>query len=183
MRITRSDAIAVTALFVALGGTGVAAVGELRDRSVTTAKLADGAVTTRKIFDGAISRRTIHDRAVGPEHLTSEAVLHDAIGPGAVWHANLSPRVQGMIAARAAIDSSRVAWFFQDVNLASNGQTPASIACRDTKSVALSGGHSLPTNTQISASYPGRNRNTWEFVLSTNGPAASGARVYVVCLV
>jgi hypothetical protein len=61
-RHLRRNAIAVTALFVALGGTAAALPGtntvesdDIRDGAVSSAKLAQGAVKTQKLADNAVT--------------------------------------------------------------------------------------------------------------------------------
>ena len=51
--LTPANVIAVTALIVALGGTGYAAT-TLADKSVTTPKLANSAVTAPKLANGSV---------------------------------------------------------------------------------------------------------------------------------
>lgn len=65
--------IAAVALFVALGGTGYAALSlpkssvgtkQLRNRAVTTGKIKNGAVTNAKLRNGAVTAAKIKDGAV-----------------------------------------------------------------------------------------------------------------------
>ncbi len=51
--------VSLLALFVALGGTGVAAVQTLRPNSVGTIHLKNGAVTSLKVKDGSLSLRDL----------------------------------------------------------------------------------------------------------------------------
>lgn len=60
----RSNAIAYLALFVALGGTGYAAIS-LPTNSVGTEQLRDGSVTARKLANGAVTPAKIDRRAIG----------------------------------------------------------------------------------------------------------------------
>ena len=181
MMIDRSDVVAFAALFVALGGTGLAAVGQLRPRSVTTAALQDRAVTPIKIADGAISQRTIHVRAVGPRQLAPGAVTHFAIAPGEVFWENLSLRVHGSIAAGEALASTRIGQRFEALRLVSDGATDHVISCNT--GFAVSGGFTLPSNSSVKASYQSDSKQSWVLRIVTTGTAGSGARGYVVCMI
>ncbi len=64
VRHIRSNAVAYVALFVALGGTGYAAVG-LAPGSVGTVQLRNGAVTANKLAKGAVSRVKLDTRSIG----------------------------------------------------------------------------------------------------------------------
>jgi len=61
--LTFANVMASLALFVALGGSGVAAFtigsGQIRDGAVTSAKIHDGAVTSAKIRNGAVTSAKI----------------------------------------------------------------------------------------------------------------------------
>lgn len=61
----RSNAVAYTALFVALGGTGYAAAGGLGPGSVGTAQLRNGAVTARKLANASISPVKLDPTTIG----------------------------------------------------------------------------------------------------------------------
>lgn len=63
-RHIRSNAVAYVALFIALGGTGYAAVN-LAPGSVGTRQLRDGAVTTKKLANGAVTPGKLDGRTIG----------------------------------------------------------------------------------------------------------------------
>ena len=60
----RHNAIALTALFVALGGTSYAALS-LPANSVGTAQIRNGAITTKKIANGSITQIKLDSRSLG----------------------------------------------------------------------------------------------------------------------
>ena len=92
-------AVAVCALFVALGGASYAltlprdSVGprQLRARAVTSTKLGTGAVTVRALRDGAVSGRKIASGSVRASDLGGGAVRTAALANGAVTAAKLAP--------------------------------------------------------------------------------------------
>ena len=92
-------AVALCALFVALGGASYAltiprnSVGpnQLRTHAVTSTKLGTGAVTTRAIRDGAISGRKIGSGGVHASDLAGGSVRSAALANGAVTGAKLAP--------------------------------------------------------------------------------------------
>ena len=92
-------AVAVCALFVALGGASYAltlprdSVGprQLRARAVTSTKLGTGAVTVRALRDGAVSGRKIASGSVRASDLGGGSVRTAALANGAVTAAKLAP--------------------------------------------------------------------------------------------
>jgi trimeric autotransporter adhesin len=92
-------AVALCALFVALGGASYAltvprdSVGpnQLRTHAVTSTKLGTGAVTARAIRDGAISGRKIGSGSVHASDLAGASVRNAALANGAVTGAKLAP--------------------------------------------------------------------------------------------
>jgi hypothetical protein len=85
-------AVALCALFVALGGASYAltlprdSVGprQLRARAVTSTKLGTGAVTVRALRDGAVSGRKIASGSVRASDLGGGSVRTAALANGAV---------------------------------------------------------------------------------------------------
>ena len=92
-------ALALCALFVALGGASYAltlppnSVGakQLRARAVTSTKLGTGAVTARALRDGAVSGRKIASGSVLASDLGGGSVRTAALANGAVTGAKLAP--------------------------------------------------------------------------------------------
>ena len=81
-------AVAVTALFVALGGSAfaVATIGtdDLKDRAVTTPKIKKRAVTAGKLARDSVKPGKIRDDAVKSDKLRNNAVKSSKIEDGAV---------------------------------------------------------------------------------------------------
>jgi hypothetical protein len=92
-------AVALCALFVALGGASYAltiprnSVGpnQLRTHAVTSTKLGTGAVTKRAIRDGAVTGRKIASGSVLASDLAGGSVRTAALANGAVTGAKLAP--------------------------------------------------------------------------------------------
>lgn len=99
-RVTSAHAIALLALFVALGGSALAvskaSVGtkdikanavttkKIKDAAVKTEKIRDAAVTTSKLADAAVTESKIADAAVTTEKLADNAVTSGKIGDGEI---------------------------------------------------------------------------------------------------
>ena len=180
MGVDRSDVVSFVALFVALGGSGIAAVGEFRRGSVTTSALKNGAVIETKIGDGAVSRRALHPGAVTSQHLATDAVTHRAIEPGGVWWDNLSDEVRGFVSAGARPGAARVIVRAGTPKLVSGGPSTTEFLCQPGE-VAVAGGFTVPANTSVTGSYQGDSNRTWVLKFSTIGTAGEGARGYVTC--
>ncbi len=87
-RLTFSNAIALLALFIALGGTSYAVTALPRD-SVGTVQLQDGAVSVKKLRDRAVSAAKIGKSAVGPRQLRNGAVTGAKVRANAVTGAKV----------------------------------------------------------------------------------------------
>lgn len=96
MSFLRSNAIALLALFVALGGTAAAlqknSVGtrELKRSAVKTAQLAPNAVKAPKLAPGAVGTPKLADGAVTGPKIANQAVTGPKIGPGQVTTSHLA---------------------------------------------------------------------------------------------
>ena len=115
-RFTSAHAIALLALFVALGGSALAVskvrVGakdikrnavttkKIKNRAVTTAKLAEAAVTTSKLAEAAVTTSGLADNAVITSKLADNAVTTSKLAEAAVTTAKL---------AEAAVTTSKLA--------------------------------------------------------------------------
>jgi hypothetical protein len=96
MGITSSRAalaLSATALFVALGGTGLAVTqigtgkigtSQIKNFAVTTSKLHDGAVTNKKLATGAVRGSKLADGSVGNSKLANNAVTGDKVKDGSL---------------------------------------------------------------------------------------------------
>jgi hypothetical protein len=94
-RLTYANVLATCALFVALGGTGIAAVTQLANGSVKTPKLANGAVTAPKLANGAVTAPKLANGSVGRGKLAEGAVTVEKIASGAVGVAEIGPGAVG----------------------------------------------------------------------------------------
>jgi hypothetical protein len=123
-RFTSAHAIALLALFVALGGSayavssingallkrGSVAGSKLKKSSVTSAKLAGNAVTSAKIANGAVRGSDIGAGAVGTTNLADSAVASGKLVDGAVASSKLAgSAVTGAKLASDSVDGSKVA--------------------------------------------------------------------------
>jgi len=82
-RPSAAFAVAVIALFVALGGVGWAQLS-LPAGSVGTAQLRNGAVTSSKIADGSIGNLKLKVGSIGPRKLMNNAVGIDQVNANQV---------------------------------------------------------------------------------------------------
>jgi len=101
-RLTYANVLATCALFVALGGSGVAAVTQLANGSVKTPKLANGAVTAPKLANGAVSAPKLANGSVGATKIAAAAVVAGKIAPGAVGSNQLVAGAVGATQVAAA---------------------------------------------------------------------------------
>jgi hypothetical protein len=87
--LTFSNVTALLALFVALGGTGYAAL-RVPKNSVGSRQIKNGAVTHRKLATNAIGTNNIADGAVTTPKLANGAVNTAKLGAGAVTSPNIA---------------------------------------------------------------------------------------------
>jgi hypothetical protein len=69
----KSQSIGVLALFVALGGTGYAAIS-IPKNSVGTRQLRNGAVTSKKLANAAVTAEKLAKGSIGPADLNSTSI-------------------------------------------------------------------------------------------------------------
>lgn len=104
--------ISITALIVALGGTGYAALN-VPNGSVGTAQLRDGAVSTRKLQNGAVTAAKINARK-----LTAANALHanrsDVAKTAATAVSALSAASANGVGTLASGQTERGTWFLSD---------------------------------------------------------------------
>jgi hypothetical protein len=123
-RFTSAHAIALLALFVALGGSAYAVSSingallkrgsvpgsKLKKSAVTSAKLAGNAVTSAKIAGGAVRAADLGAGAVGTANLADGAVANGKLAGGAVTNGKLGDgAVTGAKLAGDSVDGSKVA--------------------------------------------------------------------------
>jgi hypothetical protein len=98
-RLSFANVTACLALFVALGGTGYAAI-TLPHNSVGSAQLRPHAVSSTDLATGAVSSRSIHDRTIRIDDLSmaARASLQGQQGP-------IGPAGPAGVAFRAAVPS------------------------------------------------------------------------------
>jgi hypothetical protein len=82
--------VASVALLAALGGTGIAAVANVPDNSVGTAKIKNNAVTTPKIKNNAVNASKIAGNAVNASKIANNAVTGSEIKNASIQPADLS---------------------------------------------------------------------------------------------
>jgi hypothetical protein len=87
-RLTFANVVSVIALFVALGGTGLAA-SQIGKNSVGTKQLKKNAVTNAKIKKNAVTKAKIKKNAVTTAKIKKNAVVEAKIGGEAVTTRNL----------------------------------------------------------------------------------------------
>jgi hypothetical protein len=106
--LTLGNALALTALMVALGGTAVAAStlangsvtsAKLANSAVTSAKIANSAVKSAKIANGSITSSKIANSAVTSAKIANSAVTSAKIANSAVTAAKIAPGTLGGVSA------------------------------------------------------------------------------------
>jgi hypothetical protein len=86
-RVSPATALAAAALFIALGGTSVAAISVLPRASVGTAQLKNNAVNSAKVKDGSLRRADFarNQLPAGPAGPVGPAGPPGPAGPSAKW--------------------------------------------------------------------------------------------------
>ncbi len=123
-RLTYANVVSTLALFVAVGGAGALAAGQLAPKSVGERQLRHGAVTAEKLrknaviapkikalavkqgklADGAVSTAKLANGAVGGEQLADGAVGTDNVANGAVTGAKVDEPSLGQVPSAAKAD-------------------------------------------------------------------------------
>ena len=193
-------AVALCALFVALGGASYAltlprnSVGprQLRARAVTSTKLGTGAVTARALRGGAVSGRKITSGSVLASDLGGGSVRTAALANGAVTAAKLAP--DSVTAVQLSLPVVSVQAFFAVVPANQPGCRLIGAVCHPGQRVVGGGGGwvtastvdalgfgvvagSRPTPTTVGTD----SQNGWE-VYGTDAPHPIDRRLMVVAI-
>ena len=96
--LTPGNAVALIALFVALGSTAVAA-STLADGSVTTPKLANSAVKTAKLANAGVTSAKLANGSVTTAKLANSAVTGAKVAKGTLEASDFKPNVLGGISS------------------------------------------------------------------------------------
>jgi hypothetical protein len=161
--------IACTALFLALGGTSVAATvlsgSSLKNGSVTRAKIAAGAIDSKRLASNAVAKGKIAGGAV-----TQGAIANGAVGPGqlAAGSVTSAALASGSVTG-PALASGAVSWKTLGAQVVSSAATTIPVnqfatvtAACPSGSVAVSGGESFGDPST-------------QFVIQSGPSSASGA--------
>ncbi len=109
-RFTFSNVIALTAMFIALGGTAYAidknSVGtaQLKNKAVTAKKLKNNAVTAKKIKNGAVSANKLKGDSVATAKIRNGAVTAEKLADGSVGGAKLNLSSIGTVPKAASLE-------------------------------------------------------------------------------
>lgn len=114
-RLTPSIVIASVALFVALGGTSIAAVAvnsvgkaQIRTNAVGKSEIRSGAVSRSEIATGGVGKSEIATNGVGASEIRANAIDTDEIADGGIQAADLSAAARGSfqsVLLKAAVNS------------------------------------------------------------------------------
>ena len=115
-RFTSAHAIALLALFVALGGSALAVnrvrvgANDIKRSAVTTKAIKNGAVTTSKLAEAAVTTSKLAEAAVTTSKLADNAVTSGKIADNAVITSKLAEAaVTTSKLAQAAVTTSKLA--------------------------------------------------------------------------
>jgi hypothetical protein len=143
-RITFSNAVAVLALFVALGGSSYAALRvdsrQIADDSVRSVDLRNNDIRSRDIRNGAVRSADLRDNGIASRDIRDAAILGSDVAPDTLTgrHVLESSLATVPSAANAAtLDGKSPAAFLGADKLVTPGFEKLSIG--DTKTVARSG--------------------------------------------
>jgi hypothetical protein len=114
-RLSPGTVIASIALFVALGGTSVAAIAvnsvgkaQIRTNAVGKSEIRSGAVGRSEIASGGVGKGEIASNAVGGSEVRANAIDSDEIADGGIQAADLSTSARGSLQSlllKAAVNS------------------------------------------------------------------------------
>jgi hypothetical protein len=180
-------AVAVCALFVALGGVSYAltlprdSVGprQLRPRAVTSTKLGTGAVTVRALRDGAVSGRKIASGSVRASDLGGGSVRTAALANGAVTAAKLAP--DSVTAAQLSLPIASVQAFSPVLPANEPGFRLIGATCPPGQRVVGGGGGWVSASSVDAVGHggdgqPERLGGVWHRRTPSDGPAPDGHR-------
>ena len=157
----RHNAIALVALFVALGGTSYAAFS-LPANSVGTKQVRNGAITTTKIANGSITASKLDSRSLG--------------GSVRYWaHVNQTGQVlSGSRGARASVAGAEytVTW----------GTAFSSRCAALVTSAAVPGIAPIADSTGVGINQPGKGKATVVYVWTYNNGTPTQAPFYIAVL-
>jgi hypothetical protein len=155
--VTAGNAIAVAALVVALGGTGVAAT-TLANKSVTTPKLANAAVTSTKLANGAVATTK----------LRTGAVTNAKIARGTLDALRFQPGVLGGISATKLTVVTGT-----PVNVPPSSAGTTAVATCPPGQRAIAGGFNVGLFAAVDATGPTADGTGWSVTAETGATPAS----------
>jgi hypothetical protein len=182
--MTPANAIALAALLIALGGTGVAATtlangsvttAKLADKSVSTAKLANASVKAAKLANGSVSATKLANNSVSTAKLAASAVTSAKVAAGTLDATDFKPGVLG------GLSSSKVSIVTgTPVNVpAGSAGTTATATCPAGQR-AIAGGFNVGQFAFSDATGPTADGTGWSVTAGSAGPATS-ITATVVC--
>ncbi len=179
-RVTSAHAIALLALFVALGGSALA----VSKATVSSKDIKPNAVTTKKIKDGAVKTAKLADAAVTTSKLAANAVTTSELADAAVTTSKLADNAvtSGKIASGEvrAGDLGTITTVQTTVQVPAGGNGTADAAC-PAGSVMLSGG-GYWTNSANNLRTTLKQGNGWRVEGKNTLGAAAPLTVQAYCL-
>jgi hypothetical protein len=188
-RASYANVTATLALFVALGGTGYAAI-KLPANSVSTKQIKNRAVTRQKLASSAVDSSKIRNRSVAGIDLAVGSVETTKVRDGSLAGADINLTTLGKVPLAAKADVAALTEI-KRVSLA--GQNAAApMSSFDVKSpsvscpagfTAVGGGVSLTDQTTqvVNDSYPAA-PGAWAAHVFNFGSGTPGFTIWVICL-
>lgn len=172
--------IALLALVMAMGGTSIARSvvngHDLKNGSVTKAKIAKGAINSSKLAKGAVTAKALAAGSVTGPALGAGAVAAGNLAPGAVSWRSLG----GQVVAATPVTlpgATSVAYY----------PATATVSC-PSGMVAISGGESFTDTSNAfviqsaQVGVPGTAPTGWSATGAAGGSAAQMMTVYAICI-
>ncbi len=116
-RLSFSNVVALTAMFIALGGTAYAidknSVGtaQLKNKAVTAKKLKNNAVTAKKIKNNAVTANKLKANSVATAKIRNGAVTAEKLADGSVGGAKLNLASIGTVPKAANLEGQENFFF------------------------------------------------------------------------
>jgi hypothetical protein len=154
---TPANVLSTLALFVALGGTGYAAV-VLKSGSVTSKALAANSVTTPKITNGAVTGSKIAKGAVGASKVTAGTLTAAQFAPGVLG---------GVAAGKITVVTG------QPLTVPPFNTAATAIATCAAGQKAIAGGFNVGSYAAVDSTGPTTDGNGWQVQADTASSTAT----------
>lgn len=169
-------AVALLALFVALGGEAYA----VARNSVGTAQIRNGAVTNAKLARNSVHHANLGGRVVRNNNIANNSVWHAQLGAGVVQRNNLNASLT------SALGGARTVRVSATGSISPHGSSPLVVGCPSGGWVTGGGYHTPFATANVIGSQPAGESNNhpngWTATVINTGASRITATVFAVCI-